>query len=200
MLKLADALRRKFKSPRRVLAALGIDEKLLDEVRRDTLRLAQDSRSRIRLARDAEPSRLEGNQRWSYHPSEAEGRKRTEGALDNATLERVVARLKELGLSEEDIGRVKTMLAEGLAPEVPVDDELPAGNAIRTGLPGGAFATKRMTSDAVLRRVGRRYPGLDRIEVETFGARPEPPRAPAPTRQVMARVVKRFPGIEGVIG
>ena len=168
--------------------------------------LAQDSR--IRLGRDAEPSRLEGTNRWSHNPSVEEAERLVGDKITGGVIERVLARLRELGMSDRDVTEVSHMLHDAMAQadgpnnmEMPeVVDEIP-DNAIKAGRIGGKLAEKRgMASDAALRRIARRYPDLAAIAVDNFGTRAEPPRAPAPSRAVMARLSKRFPGIEGVIG
>jgi len=82
---LAAKLREKFKDPRLVLKALGLDESLLAEARAEAIKLAQDSKRR---AHDAESVRA-GGKAYSFHPSVAEAERRFG---DPAEAERIAER------------------------------------------------------------------------------------------------------------
>jgi hypothetical protein len=136
MSKLAEALRAKFKDPRKVLAALGLDESLLQEARAEALKLAQDAGRRG--ARD-DFVRTENNA-WSAHPSVQEAERLANGhehdtsggeiefdGITSAHVEQIARLLREAGVDSNIIKRAIYALVDESGAQ---DDE--AGTGLST--------------------------------------------------------------------
>jgi hypothetical protein len=180
MSQLSAALRKKFKSPREVMRRLGLDESLLDEARAEAAKLANDAKLR-RGARDNHVDEMGPHHRYSDAERTA-GKSEHPVQFDGAIIEKVLSKLRELGLGDGDLRYVAKMLGDAMSEEagaeMPTDDELPAGNALNGGF-GGRMSEKKggMAGDRRLVLDARSIVG--RITVGSFGTREPPPR-PAP--------------------
>jgi hypothetical protein len=168
--KLAEALRKKYRDPRAVIRALGLDESILKDAIAEATRLAQDAKPRA-LARDDQDVIRRGDSPTLNDPAVAEGerldRAKDEGQITGADIEKILRLLREAGFDDRVIQRLSYALSDD---EVEVVDTLPQNGM--EGM-GGKFAEKRMASDRRMAFDARKLAA--HITVDTFGSRaPEP--------------------------
>jgi hypothetical protein len=243
MSKLADALRKKYGTPRAVLQALGLDESILADARAEAVKLAQDAAR----ARDSEDVVWHADSPTLRDPAvergEAIARAKDQGQISSSEIEKLLRLLRENGFNdrfiqavsyklnggaEDDLterdreelrGREKTapaldiekfLKSKGLS-EDDIDRAFEIGGVDRrrakdeipnvSGGFGGKFAERGgMAGDMAMDKLARKFPGIERIGVDSnFGVRPrEPERSPASSREHLARLHAKFPGLANI--
>ena len=115
MSKLAAALRAKFSTPKKVLEALNLDPSLLDEARREAVRLANDAKRG--LARDDQDVSWHADSPTLRNPAVEEGerlaRAKDGGQMTGAEVEKIVRLLREAGVGSRAIQACMQALQNG---------------------------------------------------------------------------------------
>jgi hypothetical protein len=209
MSKLADALRKKYGTPRAVLQALGLDESILADARAEAARLAQDAAR----ARDSEDVVWHGDHPTLRDPAVEEGeriaRAKDAGQITGAEIEKILRTLREAGVASDTIKRISYALSDGATDDLTESNREQLREREKPTLDDIAdfLRSKNLSEDDVkkaleLGAADRRRAAKDTIPRSGVsggfgGAFSE--RGMAGDRAIaMDRLAKKFPGIERI--